>query len=174
MKEHKNLVSQVVTMTEDLNKLTVDEVAKTPVTEPEPQTQLTHRQIADSMNLKYIEPKRKLAGFGKLPEKLKAEHARDWEYVKGVYENIESVGETLEFWLCLYAGDPDCLWSIPCNTPLYVPRMVAKHLEECQKYHKFDYIDRSTAHLNHGDFTSTFAASETIYRGKFRPMEAFR
>lgn len=172
-KETKKLVKEVAEMT-DMSELTVDKINETKVTEPEPQTQLTNRELADSMGCRYIEPKRKLSAFGKLLPGEEKDHKRDWEYVKGIYENIEFVGEHIEFWLCKYGGDPDCLWSIPANVPVFVPRMVAKHLEEVQKYHRFDYVDRNQPNLQHGDFDKTFKVLDTHYRGKFRPIEAFR
>ena len=110
---------------------------------------------------------------GRWSREPRKEHARDWEYVKGIYENIENVGESIEFWYAKYPGDHDCLWKLPSNVPVFVPRMIAKHLEDVQKYHKFDYRNRGSAALQHGDFEDTFETVETVYRGKFRPIEAF-
>ena len=122
-KEKEELILKTAQLTQDLSELTVDKINQAPVIEPEPQTKLTNKQLADSMGLLYIEPIRKMPPFGTLPEKLKKEHARDWEYVKGIYENIESMGESAEFWYVKYPGDPDCLWRIPANIPVFVPRM---------------------------------------------------
>lgn len=173
MKKKEEIIKEVAQKT-DMSELTVDKINEFPDKEPEIQTQLTSRELADSMGLLYIEPTRKLSAFGKLPEKQKADHARDWEYVKGIYENVENIGEILEFWYCKYPGDPDCLWRIPSNKPVFVPRMIAKHLEEVQKYHRFDYINRNEPQMQHGEFDSTFKVVDTMYRGKFRPIEAFR
>lgn len=173
-KKNEELVKEVVEMTTQMSELTVDKLNETPVAEPEIQTKLTNKELADSLGVRYIEPKRKMAPFGTLPEKLKSEHQRDWEYVKGIYENIESVGESVEFWYCKYPGDPDCLWSIPANVPVFVPRMIAKHLEEHQRYHKFDYIQRPEGQWGPDEFTHEFRPAQTVYRGKFRPIEAFK
>lgn len=162
-------------LTSSMDALTQEKIIETapPPMEPEIQTKLTNRQLADQMNLRYIEPARKLAPLGKLPEYQKAEHAYMWEYVKGIYENYDFVGETLTFFLCLYPGDPDCLWHIPANVPVFVPRMVAKHLEECQQYHTFKYKELPQNRKKELDFNDEFAVDQTHYRGKFRPIGAF-
>lgn len=155
-----------------LDQETINKIAPKP-DEPEPQTKLTSRQIADQMGIKYIEPTRKLPPLGKLPECEKAKHSSDWEYVKGIYENYDFIGETLSFFLCLYPGDPDCLWQIPSNVPVFVPRMVARHLEECQQFHTFKYEQKPTQQIQALDFDSEFTVEQTHYRGKFRAIGAF-
>ena len=173
MKKKEDLIQDVNTLTESMDKLTMDNVAETPVSEPEIQTKLSNKELAEQMKLRYIEPKRKLAAFGKLPDKLRKEHQHDWEYVKGIYENIEDIGSSIQFWYSKYPGDPDCLWDIPANVPVFVPRMIAKHLESAQTYHKFEYKEVPRANMNPGEFTHEFQPSLTIHRGKFRPIEAF-
>lgn len=174
MSKNQKAVEQVVEIQKDLNSLDVDTInEKAPKPEEvEPQTKLTNKQMADSLGCRYIEPKRKLSAFGTLPENLKKEHAHDWEYVKGIYENFESIGEAAEFWLCLYPGDPDCMWQIPANIPVYVPRMVAKHLESIQQYHRFGYVQKK-GQIAPNEFTHDFEPVETISRGKFRAVGAF-
>jgi len=172
-KAQKDMVKQVVDLQEDLNALTVDTCNSAPNVEPEIQTKLTAKQIADQNGYIYITPYRTLPAMGKLPEKLKAQHARDWEYVAGIYENYIVNGEPLEFSLCIYPGDKDCQWRIPCNVPVYVPRMVARHLEEVQKYHKFDYIEKPGHLQRKDDYRERLTPIATQYRGKFRPIGAF-
>ena len=55
--------------------------------------------------------------------------------------------------------------GVPANVPIYVPRMVAKHLEEVQKYHKFTYLEVPNDKWRTDDFTHQFSVSETHYRG---------
>lgn len=172
-KETEKLVKGVANLQEDLNSLTVDKINETAVSEPEVEIQLTMKQKAASEHCKYIEPKRSMKALGKLPEKLKAQHSKDWEYVKGIYENYIVSGESVSFWLCLYPGDPDCLWEIPANTPVYVPRMVAKHLEEVQKYHTFDFKEKPIHSWHTDQETHQFQSIGTHYRGKFRAIGAF-
>lgn len=175
MKEQsKKVVKEVVKLQENLSTLTVDEVnAKAPVYEPEPQKE-SLKERAKREGARYIEPTRRLSPpLGKLPEKLKADHARDWEYVKGIYENIVVAGEPLKFSYCKYAGDADYLWEIPANTPVYVPRFIAKHLENCQAYHTFDYVEKPQQFKTVDEYTDQFTVTGTQYRGKFRSMGAF-
>lgn len=162
-------------LTKSMSELTQDKINETApkAEEMEPQVKMTAKEMAAKLGLRYIEPVRKLKAIGKLPAFLEKEHAYMWEYVKGMYENYDFIGETLSFFLCLYPGDPDCMWSIPANVPVYVPRMVAKHLEECQKYHTFAYKDKRPDQKEALDFNEEFCVDKTHYRGKFRPIEAF-
>jgi len=173
-RDNESLVSETLAHQQHLNSLTVDKIAETPVNEPEIQTRLTTKELAASEGIPYIEPKRRLTPpMGKLPDCLKKEHARAWEYVKGIYENYECPGDSIKFSLSLYPGDADYLWEIPANKPVYVPRMVANHLEECQKYHKFSYVDISPAMLTADRQMQNFQPTHTAFRGKFRPIGAF-
>lgn len=175
MKKDVELVEDVLESQKDLNALTTDKINELApqVEETEPLVQLTMKEKAALENCRYIEPKRKLQAFGKLPEKLRAEHKHAWEYVRGIFENYIVNTEPLTFWLCLYPGDPDCMWEIPPNVPVYVPRHVAKHLEEIMKYHTFNYVQKPESKWRPGDFTETFTPVGTHYRGKFRPIGAF-
>lgn len=177
MEDDVNLVKEVVQQAQALSELTVDKINETPITEIAPQLQLTKEQLAAKEGVPYIKPKRRLPAMGKLPESLRAEHDRDWEYVKGIYENYVFSGESLTFWLCKYEGDHDCLWEIPANKPCYVPRMIAKHLENAQNYHEFAQVpsieNLPRFQLNDTQIMSHFHPTATKSRGKFRPVEAF-
>lgn len=167
------LVKQTVKTITDLNELTSDKVTEiAPVVEPEPQ-ELSLKSRAQMEGVFYVEPKKRLPAVGTLPEKLKADHKRDWEYVKGMYENYVNIGEHVAFWFCKYPGDPDCLWEIPANKPVYIPRMIARHLEEAQKYHTFTHAPRSVERQRKDDHMEDFTVTGTHYRGKFRPIGAF-
>ena len=174
MSKEAKAVTAVVEMQKDLNTLTQDKVNEMAPQAVEVQPQVESlKAIALREGVPYIEPKRRLGAFGKLPEKLKSQHAHDWQYVKGICENYIVNGEPVKFWLSLYPGDPDCLWEIPVNRPVYVPRMVAKHLEEVMKYHKYGYVEKPETHQRVDDFQQQFMPTETHYRGKFRPIGAF-
>jgi hypothetical protein len=167
-------VNKVIQMQSDMNDLDVDtiqELAPKPVDEEE--RPLSNREKAALENAIYIEPKRQLKGFGTLPEKLRKEHKHGWEYVKGMFENIIVNGEAITFWLSLYPGDPDCMWEIPANKPVFVPRHVANHLEKIMEYHEFSFIEKPQTKWRPGDAIEFFAPTETKYRGKFRPIGAF-
>lgn len=166
-------VKEVLEIQKDLNALSVDKVNEiAPEAEVAP-LELTAKEKAKMERCRYVEPKRQLQAFGKLPEKLRAEHKHAWEYVRGMYENYMVNAEPITFWLSLYPGDPDNLWEIPANQPVYVPRHVAKHLEEVMKYHKFEFLEKPKDKWRPGDEMEYFAPVETVYRGKFRPIGAF-
>ncbi len=172
-KDTIKLAEATVALQEDLNNLTVDKVNETKDQEPEIQ-EISMENKCNAEGIQYIKPSRRLSPpLGKLPDKQKKEHVRAWEYVKGMYENFAVPGEAITFSLCLYAGDADFLWTIPCNVPVAVPRHVAKHLEETQKYHDFAYRDSPLESLKIDNFTNTFQVSAVKYRGKFRPIGAF-
>lgn len=177
-KETIHTVKEVASMTQDLSNLSVDTINEMAPAAVEKEIRLTTKQIAEMEGVAYITPKRQLQAFGKLPEKLKQQHARAWEYVKGIYENYVISGEPVEFWYCEYPGDPDCLWSIPCNVPVYIPRMIANHLEECQKYHTFSQIAQTAEPTpmkdNEVSSMKWFRPTGTHYRGKFRAVGSFR
>jgi hypothetical protein len=177
--ETAKLAQSVVETQAQMSTLTVDKVNELAgkSEEPTPQEE-SLENLAKSEGCPYIKPLRRLSPpLGTLPDKLKAEHKRAWEYVKGIYENYVINGEPIKFSLCLYPGDADYMWEIPTNIPVYVPRMVAKHLEECQKYHTFSQL-AATAEpvaMHSGDVESMrwFRPTGTHYRGKFRPIGAF-
>lgn len=172
-KTQTDLVKSVINQQKDLNAMTVDEVNKTPVAEVETEIKMSKKEMAKLENVPYLEPLRKLVAVGILPEKLKSRHAYDWEYVKGIFENFEVSGEPVTFWYSKYPGDPDCLWEVPCNIPVYVPRMIAQHLEEVMKYHKFDYVETDVKSWKSDQFTHQLRPIATHYRGKFRSIGAF-
>jgi hypothetical protein len=169
----KNAVEQVLEMQQDMNALTVDKINETAPKAVEVEEKVNYKKLAEKEGVQYIEPLRKLNAFGTLPDKQLKEHTRDWEYVKGVFENHVINGEPITFWYSKYAGDPDCLWQVPCNRPVYVPRMIATHLESCMQYHTFDYVQKPEQNWRKDDFTHNFTATNTFYRGKFRPIGAF-
>lgn len=173
-KVQQDAVRQVVEMHQDMNALDVDTIEKIAPAKEVPTTlELTKKQLAQKEGIPYIEPIRKMQAFGTLPEKLKGEHAHDWEYVKGIYENYIVSGEPLRFWYSKYPGDPDCMWEIPANRPVYVPRMIAKHLEEGQKYHTFGHVELPENRKQVDGFEQEFRPTGTHYRGKFRAIGAF-
>lgn len=183
-KNQVQLVESLINVQKDMNELTVDKINETapkPV-ECEPETKISMKEIARMEGIPYIEPIRKLQPFGKLPDKWKGKHARDWEYVKGIFENEVSKGEAIKFTFCKWPGDADCVWEIPSNRPCYVPRMIAKLLSgetdedtgmQSMNYHSFSHIEKVPQLWQKDDFTTQFVATGTYSRGKFRAIGAF-
>lgn len=181
MRKRQDLIDQVNEVS-DMSHMTVDQIAKTKAEAPEEQTKLSTREIAKQKGIPYMEPIKKLTGFGTLPDRLKSAHDKDWEYVLAIYENQIVRGEPIKFWFKKYPGDPDCLWEIPANRPVYIPRMIAKHLSgerdeisgmQSMVYHTFDYIQKPDNAWRKDDFTHTFQAIGTHYRGTCRAVGAF-
>lgn len=183
-KQQEKAVKDVLSLHKDMNELTVDKIESMApeVKESEPQIKISMKELAKSENVQYIEPLRKLQPFGCLPEKWKKLHAHDWEYVKGIFENEVSRGEPIRFTFSKWPGDPDCIWEVPSNVPVYVPRMIAKHLSgekdeitgmQAMQYHNFEHIQKADSQLRKDDFMQQFAVTGTISRGKFRAIGAF-
>lgn len=174
-KSAESLVERTNSIQENLGTMTVDQInVSAPKAEEKAPQELSLKEIAKREGVRYIEPKCRItAPMGKCPESLKAKRDHDWEYVKGIYENYVVTGEPIKFTLCLYPGDPDYLWEVPANVPVYVPRMVAKHLEECQAYHSFNYVEKNSLDWKPDQETHQFKVTGTHYRGKFRPIGAF-
>ena len=183
MKPAAKVVENTLELQKDLNKLTVDKIADTAPKPVEVEEQkIDYKVIAKQEGIAYIEPKRKLPSIGNLPEKWKKMHTHDWEYVKGIFENQQSPGEAFTFTFSKWPGDPDCMWEVPSNKPVYVQRMIARHLSgekdphtgiQAMNYHTFSHIDRPTNEWAKDDFIHTFAPTGTHSRGRFRALGAF-
>jgi len=176
------LVESLIDTQKEMNSLTVDKIVDTAPKETETEMKTDWKAVAQKEGIQYIEPVRKMQAFGKLPDKWKSKHARDWEYVKGIFENQVNPNEPIKFTFCKWPGDPDCMWSIPANVPVYVPRMVAKLLSgekdedtgiQAMQYHEFKHIEKTPKLWQKDDFTNQFTVTGTHSRGKFRPIGAF-
>lgn len=86
-------------------------------------------QLADAP---YIKPVRSVATKEPFNEKYRKAWEYGWQYVKCVVENNEIKGEGVEVWTKKFAGDPAHFWKVPCNKPIYIPRLLAKQLSECK------------------------------------------
>jgi hypothetical protein len=183
-KDAKDLVKDVANLQQDLNKLTVDVINETApkVVDTEVQTKMSKKELAKLEGVPYIEPVRKLKAIGTLPEKWRAKRERDWEYVKGIFENEVCRGEPIKFTFSKWPGDPDCVWEVPANRPVYVPRMIAKHLSgeqdedtgiKAMEYHSFDYLTKHASNIEVGKEMESFCTTGTYSRGKFRALGAF-
>jgi hypothetical protein len=183
-KSSETIVKEVVEIQKDMNTLTVDKIRENaPEREDkEVQTQISKRELAKMEGIPYIEPIRKLPPIGVLPEKWRKDHARDWEYVKGIFENEVCRGEPIRFSFSKWPGDPDCVWEVPANRPVYVPRMIAKHLSgekdeltgiQAMEYHSFNHLEKPSQIWQKDGETHQFTVTGTFSRGKFRALGAF-
>lgn len=184
MKPQSNPVKDVLEMQHSMNALTQDKISETAPKEVEvaPQVEISLKEIARREGIPYIEPIRKFQAFGTLKPEWKAKRDHDWQYVKGMWENEIIKGEGIKFTFSKWPGDPDCMWEIPANKPVYVPRMIAKLLSgekdedtgyEVLKYHSFDHVQKSEQYWQKDEFTHQFCATGTYSRGRFRAIGAF-
>jgi hypothetical protein len=122
--------------------MTNDRMNMAPAEEREQQTQMSTRE-AKKYDAPYIKPLRSINSKEQFNEKYREDWRKDWEYVKCIAENNEIIGESIEMWTKKYAGDPAHQWKVPVNTPVYIPRLVAKQISNC-KYHRLRMEDRQT------------------------------
>ncbi len=182
MKKEKNAVESVLELQSSMNELTVDKVLADAPKVEETELKIDYKDIAKREGIRYIEPYKKHPPIGTLPAKWKIMHARDWEYVKGVFENYESAGESFKFTFCKWPGDPDCHWEVPAGIPVYVPRMIAKLLSgekdeqtgiKAMEYHQFGHQPLPSSSLRPMSEMEQLAVLSTSCRGKFRALGAF-
>lgn len=186
-KETEKLVKDVANLQPSMSSLTVDKInEKAPNPEPISEIKISLKERAKLEGALWLEPKKKLQPFGKLNPNWERQHAYDWEYVAGMFQP-EVIGgkpsnEPKCFWFSKWAGDPDCLWEVPVNRKVYLPRMIALYLSgekdtatgmESMKYHTFDYIQRPEPYWRSDEFTHQFQPTGTHYRGRFVPIGVF-
>ncbi len=184
--KQKEFIREIANISTEMSELTVDKINEVAPKPEEVEVKLTTKQIAAAENIRYIEPKKRLQAFGELKSEWKKKRDHDWQYVKGMFQseviNGMSSGEDKCFWFSKWPGDPDCLWEIPVNIPVYVPRMIAYYLSgekdldtglESMKYHTFNYIERPTNSLRSNEFMHQFSVTGTHYRGRFVPLGVF-
>ena len=187
-KEHTKIVQEVARMTADLNALTVDKINETAAAPSEDLVERANqlKATAKAEGALWIEPSRRQPRLGKLDPKLQKQHQYDWEYVCGIFQHDRESGlgtnEPKKFWFCKYPGDEDCLWEIPTDRLVYIPRMIAQYLAgekdpvtgmESMKFHTFGYDPLPPTHLGPDAHMEQFSVKGTRYRGRFLPKGAF-
>lgn len=163
-KEVDRLDSEFQAKSEQMSKLTQDDMAQAPVKAMEPQTQMSKKQIL-SADAPMITPTQSY------PSKKKKNPAQDalrregWEYIRCVCENNEIKGEQLEFWLKPAWDGEDCnFWVIPVNRPVMIPRHVALHIRS-RKYHRLMMDEKITIeNTGFGEMKGQMVATHTMQR----------
>lgn len=145
---------------DQLSDLTVDEMAKAPVEDLEPQTKLSKKELNkyDAPVIShckcFIQPIPK-NGYDK--EKFDKLIAHDEELVKVICENNEIIGEAIELWTGNYPGQICGFYKVPVNIPVWIPRKVAKRIRAC-RYHRIKMAQRPLHSLqNEMDSGSVFS-----------------
>lgn len=117
---------------------------KVPVEQVDPYTKLSKRQmaLADAQYVTPVKIVNRVEG-GKhnaknyFNEAHRPLYKKDWEWIKVVIENKESIGHPVEKWTAEWGCDPAMFWIIPTNRPVYIPRFVARSIKKCR------YIQRT-------------------------------
>lgn len=137
---------------ESIKEMTMDKISSSasPM-ETEQQTKMSSKEIKQ-YDAPYIKPIRSInrSQGGKdgaktyWDEKFRPAHTRDWEYVRCICENKEVIGESIHTWTAEYGCDPAHEWKIPVNKPVWIPRLLARHLAN-RKYHRLRMEDAPTS-----------------------------
>lgn len=144
----------------DLKELSTSEKPNVPVQQTEPQTKLSNRE-ANSTEAPYIKPNRAIFSKEKFDEKNRAARDEDWKYVRCIVENNEIIGESIQFWLKKWPGEPAHEWTVPVNKPVQIPKFVAEHLSS-RSYVR--YVMQQNENLTEGNMTHSMIAKEVRHR----------
>jgi hypothetical protein len=120
-----------------------EERASLPVREMEPQTKLSQSEINKS-NILYLKPKRTFPSREKFNEKYRADFNYQSEYVDFIAENHEVKGESIDFCVKKFPGQPIEEWVVPVNKEVSAPRYVKERIQECG-YTIFTTADNTVA-----------------------------
>lgn len=147
---------------------------KVPAKEQEKQLQISEfkKKFPDA---RYLEPLKRVPTSGTRHPELEKQRDYMWEYVVGVFESV-LVGGKLDFWLTGLPGDDYCWWSIPVNTPVGIPRFVAKHLQNGLGWKEMQPLssqmaDPQTVYAE--DVMRPFENYIYKKRGTFHPMNSY-
>lgn len=124
---------------------------------------------------RYIEPSKRIPTGGIKVEEYEKQRDFLWEYVVGVFESV-LVGAKLEFWLTGLPGDDYCLWAIPVNTPVGLPRFVAKHLQSGLGWKEMQPLTSAAADpqsVYAEDIMRPFENYVYKKRGTFHPINSY-
>jgi hypothetical protein len=181
----KEELQKIGSLQVEMSNLTTDKIKETAPKAIEKEIPSSLKERAKLENVIYVEPKTKIPPISKLDPKFREKRDRDWEYIKGTYyhENVNGRASTepMRFWFQKWPGDPYCQWEVPAGKPVYVPRMIARHLAgekdpdtgmEAMKYHTFDFIADSNAKES-DQFTHQFRPTATHYTGRFITTGSF-
>lgn len=133
-KELDKAAEQLEAFDENIKRLTLDNMNKSPKQEVEPQTKLSQNEISRSKDI-YLKPIKSIGSQEKFNEKFRESYLFDKEYVQFIAENKEIIGESIDLWTKPYAGMPAEEWLVPVNKPLWGPRYLAEQIRRCT-YHK--------------------------------------
>lgn len=101
-----------------------------------------------------------------IPESIKKERARGWEYVEGIAENRYSQDLSITFAMNPYPGDAYATWTIPVGIPISIPRWLAIHLNT-RLESEYGFKPRKDVELQVGDVMENFDIVKSTRRTSF-------
>lgn len=152
-----------------VKSLTQDAMNRAPVAETAPQVQRAQVDLAKTEFL-YIKPHKTIGSKEPFNEKWRESYNFYKERVDIEAENLEVVGEVLDFWTKPYPGMPAEEWKVPVNTPVNVPRYVAERIDNCI-YHEL-HMEQSTktSTAGEGTYYGGLAVKKTKHRLQAKPV----
>lgn len=138
-----------------------------------PEHRISQKEIEKSSDV-YLKPKRSIPSREKFNERFRESYNRDKEYVHYTVQHEEIKGETVELWTKPYPGLPAEEWAIPSGKPVWIPRYVAKKLEEGCVYHRLRTEDRPTKSEGGMTYYGSMVVDDLIYRISARPVPTHR
>lgn len=151
---------------EEINNLTLDRMNEAKKEETEPQTKISSKEKS---NVIFLKPKRQFNAKEKFNEKFRNEYNFACERVNFIAENIEIIGETLDFWTKPFAGMPTEEWEVPVNKPVNAPRYVAEQIKRCT-YHRLVMQDKPVSADGMGTYYGTMIADVVKQRLDAHPI----
>jgi hypothetical protein len=123
----------------------------------------------------YLEPAIRIPTGGNKHPEMEKQRSYLYEWVKGVYENKLIGGEGIEFFLTGLPGDDYCLWKIPANRPVALPRYVAQHLSKGLQWKEPKPLAATQEPRAYHDYEIMRPFEDVVVkkRGTFSPLNAY-
>lgn len=166
-KELQKAVKDVDAFDASVRALTVDDCAKAPKIEEEPQVKMSNREIAKQDGI-YLKPDRSINSKELFNEKFRTEYDFKREYVPFIAENKEIIGEIIEGWTKPFPGISAEFWKIPTNKKVWGPRYLAEQISR-KSYTRLTMEDRPIGSEGGATFTGQMVATNKIARLDARP-----
>jgi len=152
----------------EVKSMTMDRMKTAPSEDREQQTKLSQKEIEKSKDI-YIKAHRTIGCQEKFNEKYRDDYEFSKEYVHFTAENLEIIGEELDFWTKPFPGVPAQEWKIPVNKPVWCHRFVAERIKGC-KYHVMSMQNTLTDSSSSGQFYGTMVVDKTKQRLDATPV----
>lgn len=105
------------------------EPAKLEAKEVEPQVKFSNREI--NKDAKVIMPAKTIGRRDKFNEDFRSEFNEMKQRINCIVEHIEQPGALVESWTGPWGGYQCEFWQVPVNTPVNIPKYLAKRLAAC-------------------------------------------